>query len=94
MFKYFGVYRAVAVTPTDPTDLKRIRVTVPALSTGDVWAFPMLRAPAASMPDVRAGDGVWVMFEGGDLNYPVWVGFYSAVDRNNAVTAPAHNVGG
>lgn len=88
MYKYFGVYRAVAVNPADTSDLKRIRVTVPSLSTGDVWAFPLLRSPTAAMPDVRAGDGVWVMFEGGDLNYPVWVGFYSAAEREPTTSTP------
>lgn len=73
---FFGVYRAVAVAPADSTDLKRIRVIVPMLATQPMWAFPMLASPSAPLPEVSAGDGVWVMFEGGDLNYPVWTGFY------------------
>lgn len=73
----FGIYRGVVVQ-VDKTPLRRLRVTVPLLmGAHSVWAFPCVPLEEALSPQetAQAGDSVWVMFEGGDLNYPVWVGF-------------------
>lgn len=77
--KHAGVYRATVVDNNDPESRLRLRVRVPAL-TGDAvvgWVWPCL--PAVAPADVvlpQPGDGVWVMFEGGEPDYPVWMGVF------------------
>jgi hypothetical protein len=72
-----GLYRGVVTDSRDPSGLHRLRVSVPVITgVSSVWAFPCFAAPGQAPVDVQTGDGVWVMFEGGDRAYPVWVGFY------------------
>lgn len=78
---HYGRYRGKVVANSDTSKLGRIQVTCPAV-LGDgrqAWALP-------STP--YAGDGVgffaippegadvWVEFEGGDPDYPIWVGCF------------------
>ncbi|MGB8508486.1 MAG: phage baseplate assembly protein V [Pyrinomonadaceae bacterium] len=81
--RYFGKYRAFVVDNADPESRGRLRLRVPHVLGGEVvsgWALPC--APyggAANMgnlfiPEVEAG--VWVEFEAGNLDYPVWVGTF------------------
>ncbi len=76
---YYGIYRAQVVDETDDQNQGRIRVRVP--SVGDRagvsrLAYPM--APAAGngygLKDTPPKDAwVWVVFEGGRLDTPVWM---------------------
>lgn len=71
-----GIYRGVITDADDPSGLNRLKVSVPlVMGSSSLWAFPCFADPAV-MPTVKPGDGVWVMFEGGDRAFPVWVGFY------------------
>jgi len=69
--KLFGVYRAVVHDNRDPKHLRRLKVKVTA--TGEQitnWIWPVIstkRPPAI-------GTGVYVMYVGGDPEYPVWIG--------------------
>jgi len=73
----FGLYRGVVTGTNDPTSLGRIRVSVPRFfGTASVWSFPCLPTPTSEIPEVSIGTGVWIQFEGGDLQYPVYVGFF------------------
>jgi uncharacterized protein involved in type VI secretion and phage assembly len=48
-------------------------VSVPAVAgLGECWALPCRPAGSRAMP--KAGSTVWIAFEGGDPNHPVWVG--------------------
>ena len=77
--KFYGKYRGTVSNNMDPLMLGRVQVTVPAV-LGDQtsgWATPC--APYAgngvgffAVPDV--GANIWVEFEGGDLNHPIWTG--------------------
>jgi hypothetical protein len=77
--QFFGKYRGVVEDINDPLFLGRVKATVPAV-LGDVvsgWALPC--APYTgdgvgfyAIPPV--GAGVWIEFEGGDPDYPIWVG--------------------
>jgi hypothetical protein len=73
-----GLYRGVVTDARDDSGLARLKVSIPLITgTGSVWAFPCFSDPdPKKRPEVRTGDGVWIMFEGGDRAYPVWVGFY------------------
>ena len=80
MGKFHGIYRAVVVNAADPLRTSRIQVRVPdVLGTGVAWALPCLPVGSRAVPKV--GAGVWVMFEAGDPDYPVWMGVLRAVGR-------------
>jgi len=81
MKQFWGKYRGTVVDNEDPLALGRLQVAVPAV-LGEVmsaWAMPCVpyAGPQVGfymMPPI--GAGVWVEFEGGDLDYPVWAGCY------------------
>lgn len=77
--KYFGLYRATVVNNIDPLQSGRIQVLVPDAGgiTPSTWAMPCV--PAAGIQSgvfvvPPLGSGVWVQFEAGDPDYPVWIG--------------------
>lgn len=68
-----GLYRALVVDAADPQRLNRLRVSVPAVAGfGERWALPCRPAGSRAVP--KAGSTVWIAFEGGDPDQPVWVG--------------------
>lgn len=87
---YFGKYRGFVVDNDDPSHLGRLKLKVPSVLGNDVvtgWALPC--APyggdanhgALFIPEQNAG--VWVEFEEGDLEFPIWVGtFWSSPSGN------------
>jgi hypothetical protein len=70
---YVGTYRASVVDDADPMQESRLQVLVPDVY-GDgvqVWAVPLFTGVSgATIPVI--GDLVWVSFEHGDSDYPVW----------------------
>lgn len=81
--RYFGKYRASVVDNADPENRGRLRLQVPGVLGKDVvsgWALPCAPYGGANgqgfffIPD--KGAGVWAEFEGGLLEYPIWVGTY------------------
>ena len=77
--KYFGLYRATVINNIDPMQSGRIQVLVPDAGglTPSTWAMPCV--PVAGIQSGMyvvppIGSGVWIQFEGGDPDYPVWVG--------------------
>lgn len=88
--RYFGVYRAVVVDNNDPKNLGRIKVIIPQVSGENVtdwaWAINPPKAtvttitPAETVPVVTTSPaidaGVFVMFEAGDPNFPLWIGTF------------------
>jgi uncharacterized protein involved in type VI secretion and phage assembly len=79
--KFYGKYRGTVVNNIDPEQRGRIQVMAPdvsgfALSSWALPAFPVggLQMGMFGLPII--GSGVWVEFEHGDIDYPVWVGVY------------------
>ena len=77
--KYYGKYRGTVVNNIDPEQRGRIQAIVPATGTlvPTSWALPCV--PIAGKQEgifviPQIGSGVWIEFEGGDLDNPVWTG--------------------
>ena len=95
--KYFGKYRGTVVNNVDPQQMGRIQVMVPDVSgvVPTSWAMPCMpfggiNAGMFTVPII--GAGVWIEFEHGDPDYPIWVGTYwgsAAEVPLLAKTAPA-----
>jgi hypothetical protein len=69
------LHPATVISNDDPMEKARLQVELPALGMPPQWAVPCL-PPIAKRDFVlpQAGDTVWVMFEAGDPNRPVWLG--------------------
>jgi uncharacterized protein involved in type VI secretion and phage assembly len=85
--RFFGKYRGKVTDNRDPMQVGRIRAKVPDV-LGDMdsgWATPCLPFSGQGMgffavPDVDAG--VWIEFEHGDPDRPIWAGcFYGAASE-------------
>ena len=80
--KFFGPYRGTVIQNIDPERRGRLLLSVPDVFKliPSTWAEPAVplagpTGPAMGMfvlPPI--GAGVWVQFEQGDPNYPVWTG--------------------
>lgn len=78
---FLGKFRGVVINNVDPMQLGRIQVIVPDVSTfvPTSWAMPCvpvagMQMGIATVPPI--GAGVWIEFEQGDPDYPIWVGCY------------------
>jgi hypothetical protein len=94
--RWYGKFRGVVTDNLDPERRGRLRAVVPDVlgSTPSSWAMPCvpLAGPGMGvwvMPPV--GAGVWVEFEQGDPDYPIWVGGWwgSAVEVPGGATTVA-----
>ena len=78
---FYGKYRGTVVTNVDPMQIGRIQVIVPDVSSlmPTTWAMPCFPHAGKQMGAYvipQVGAGVWVEFEQGDSDYPVWSGCY------------------
>jgi uncharacterized protein involved in type VI secretion and phage assembly len=94
--RYYGKYTAFVNDNSDPENRGRLRLQVPSVlgSVISGWALPCTPFGGVAgqgiffVPDV--GAGVWVEFEGGDPDYPIWVGtFWSKPGGTTEVPKPA-----
>ena len=85
--KYYGKYRGMVLNNVDPMQIGRLMVQVPdVLAEGtSSWAMPCFPVTGRQMgfwsiPQI--GTGVWVEFEQGDIEHPIWAGCWygSAAD--------------
>ncbi|MBN8712751.1 MAG: baseplate assembly protein [Xanthomonadales bacterium] len=79
MATYFGKYRGTVLNNIDPMQMGRLMVQVPDVSNvlPSTWAMPCLPFAGiqSGMYVVPAiGSGVWIEFEQGNPDYPIWVG--------------------
>ena len=80
---YFGKYRGIVTDVNDPGNQCRIRATVPAVMGEQECGWAMPAAPFAGdghgfvmLPKV--GSGVWIEFEAGRIDNPIWSGAWWA----------------
>jgi hypothetical protein len=77
--KYYGKYRGTVLQNIDPMQMGRILVMVPDVSAvlPSSWAMPCVPIAGKQMGSYfvpQIGSGVWVEFEQGDPDYPIWTG--------------------
>ncbi len=84
---FYGKYRGVVSDNMDPLMTGRVKATVPDV-LGDResgWAMPCVPFGGSGMGMVvlpSVGAGVWIEFENGNPDYPIWTGCWwgSAAD--------------
>jgi uncharacterized protein involved in type VI secretion and phage assembly len=96
--RYLGKFRGTVVNNVDVKGIARLQVQVPDVSPLPLvgWALPCapvggIQNGFVAVPPI--GSGVWVEFEQGDPDYPIWTGCFwgSAAEvpsRSKPVTVP------
>lgn len=79
--KFFGKYRGTVLNNIDPMQMGRILAMVPDVAglLPTSWALPCVPIAGKQMGTFvvpQVGAGVWIEFEQGDPDYPIWVGGY------------------
>ena len=77
--KFYGKYRGTVIQNKDPMLMCRIQALVPDVSAvmPTSWAMPCLPGIGLQYGIVAIpplGAGVWIEFEQGDPDYPIWTG--------------------
>src|SRR3954452_16042649 len=82
MSQYFGKYRATVINNIDPEMRGRLMLMIPDVLSliPSTWAEACVPLAGPTGPPMGVylvppiGAGIWVEFEQGDVNYPVWTG--------------------
>lgn len=79
--KYYGKYRGMVLNNVDPMQKGRLLIQVPDVLGPSIssWAMPCVPIAGTQMGTYMIpiiGAGVWVEFEGGDPDYPIWTGCF------------------
>lgn len=71
--RFYGVYRGTVSNTNDPLGKYRAKLVVPQVFGNEVtgWAWN-----ATPYIEVSTGQGVFVLFEGGDPAYPIFFGVF------------------
>jgi hypothetical protein len=90
--QFFGKYRGTVENNVDPLQQGRIQVSVPAVlgSEAPSWAMPCLPVAGRGVGFFAlppTGANVWVEFEAGHPNRPIWVGGFWGVGEAPALPA-------
>jgi hypothetical protein len=93
---YYGKYRGTVVNNVDPLQIGRLLVIVPDVGglAPSTWCNPCFPVAGMQMGIIAVpviGSGVYVEFEQGDPDYPVWTGCWIATAAEKpmlAATAP------
>jgi uncharacterized protein involved in type VI secretion and phage assembly len=79
--KFYGKYRGTVINNIDPMQMGRLQAQVPAVSNviPSTWAMPCvpfasIQAGQFAVPTI--GSGVWIEFEQGNPDYPIWSGCF------------------
>jgi hypothetical protein len=92
--RYYGKYRGLVILNIDPEQIGRVLVQVPDVF-GEIpssWAMPCvpvagIQSGCFMVPPI--GSQVWIEFEQGDPDYPIWTGGFWGVVAEVPVLAIA-----
>ena len=92
MPQFFGKYRGTVANNIDPQQMGRLQVSVPAvLGDGRLsWAMPCVPFAGSGVGFFTLppnGANVWVEFEAGDPDYPIWSGCFWGLGEAPAMPA-------
>jgi len=78
---FFGKFRGMVLNNIDPMQMGRLQVQVPDVAglIATTWAMPCVPLAGINMGMFALpmiGSGVWVEFEQGNPDYPIWVGCF------------------
>ena len=83
--RFYGLYRGVVASTADPLNKGRLKLTVPQVLGTETTGWAWSRDNSSSRHQVPVvGQGVWVMFEGGDPSHPIWVGTFGKIMGNGS----------
>ena len=94
--RFFGEYRGLVIDNLDPLQIGRIQAEVPDVlgEAPSSWALPCIPAAGSQagcfiVPPI--GSQVWIEFEQGDPDFPIWTGGFwgLAADVPVAALTPA-----
>ncbi len=96
MSKFYGKYRGTVIQNLDPEQRGRIQALVPDVAglIPTSWALPCVpiagkQSGAYFVPQI--GAGVWIEFEQGDPDYPIWTGgFWGVAAEVPALALPGN----
>jgi len=79
--RYYGKYRGMVLNNIDPLQQGRLQIQVPDVAglAPTSWAMPCVPIAGLQNGMVAApliGSGVWVEFEQGNADHPIWVGCF------------------
>lgn len=71
---FYGLYRGLVVNNLDPAGLGRLQLKIPQVYQDVVtgWARPCADYNSTIVPP--NGTPIWVMFEAGSPEHPIWMG--------------------
>jgi uncharacterized protein involved in type VI secretion and phage assembly len=95
--EYFGTYRGKVEQNIDPEQRGRIQVSVPAVTGSGTlnWALPSVPFAGSSVgvwAIPPTGANVWVEYEGGNPDLPIWTGCFWDLGQAPATPALAEQV--
>ena len=67
-----GLHRGLVLVREDPENRSRLLVKMDAMPGWQAWAVPCRPSGSTELPDV--GQQVWLAFEAGDVDRPIWLG--------------------
>ena len=96
----YGKYRGTVISNLDPEGMGRLQLMVPDVhgAVPSPWAMPCMPVATAeagiiAIPPI--GAAVWVEFERGDEDYPIWVGGFwpTGVSFASSVSPSSFGIG-
>jgi hypothetical protein len=86
-----GMYRAIVKETNDPEKRGRIKVECPAVLGRQLsnWALPCLPPNTFSVPILNTM--VWITFEGGRKDSPIWMGVFYTTDQRKLLFQDVYN---
>jgi len=93
--RFYGVYRGIVVDNKDPEGLFRLKLKIPQVLYDQIsdWVWASFQ-PGSGNITPPVDSGVFVMFEGGDPSFPIWMGSFQEIAPTAVRWSPAFTATG